>query len=658
MNPGSKPFFLGNGSNFSSSSDNDWATFQSFIPQTTFNPLPELNYNRSQNFFTSQQSVGFGSQNVPTLQQKPIESQNVPILQQKPIVSQNVPTSQQKPIVSQNVPTLQQKPIGSQNVPTLQQKPIVSQNVPTLQQKPIVSQTSQQKSHNELIVTPNITNKKVKVRTIEDIYNDFCSSVDDMGDCLYSPKSYTADEILVRENKAIVFMEEYKLHTGDYPLDRGLAYSSRLLTKYLDHNGIKPEIFEYLPEMIREGLSEPKMFRIFPWRSLYLALKRANRSFDMQLFLVNIVEGGAEILADFTQFGIKDDRLEHAITTIQRLIRYGRKQPPPADAVQHKQWIQKFEEIHHHREADWDSKYLHLRSFNIAPPSTCFDGNIETCIVHWNRHLIPEYIYEMTNLATEKNSWLYDFSEGIDSIISTYQGSYMAQELNDSEYAECSIMGLLTQKKEELYSRQIHYLLDDDALTKIPFLLRFFSEGTLMSWKNPRRDALKFLSFTINDKSAVSQISFNKDNKSKNKVSVNIAECYLERMNQMPLSMLNIVFKQLDDCLAHKGRQLINTFVNTDLNKLSDDAIRYCFNSMAIDNVDDIAKTLGMDKRILKYFLRHNSGNITVYRQRMISFLQDIKNKLMKGEPLYEYKIWTEPITVSAVTIASPKMNK
>ena len=595
------------------------------------------------------------SQNVPTSQQKPIGSQNVPTLQQKPIVSQNVPTSQQKPIGSQNVSTSQHKSIGSQNVSTSQQK---SHNESFVKKGGESGEGIQKRKDNELIVTPNITNKKVKVRTIEDIYNDFCSSADDMGDCLYSPKSYTADEIVIRENKAIVFMEEYKLHTGDYPLDRGLAYSSRLLTKYLDHNGIKPEIFEYLPEMIREGLSEPKMFRIFPWRSLYLALKRANRSFDMQLFLVNIVEGGAEILADFAQFGIKDDRLEHAITTIQRLIRYGKKQPPPADAVQHKQWIQKFEEIHHHREADWDSKYLHLRSFNIAPPSTCFDGNIETCIVHWNRHLIPEYIYEMTNLATEKNSWLYDFSEGIDSIISTYRGSYMAQELNDSEYAECSIMGLLTQKKEELYSRQIHYLLDDDALTKIPFLLRFFSEGTLMSWKNPRRDALKFLSFTINDKSAVSQISFNKDNKSKNKVSVNIAECYLERMNQMPLSMLNIVFKQLDDCLAHKGRQLINTFVNTDLNKLSDDAIRYWFNSMAIDNVDDIATTLGMDKRILKYFLRHNSGNITVYRQRMISFLQDIKNKLMKGEPLYEYKIWTEPITVSAVTIASPKMNK
>src|SRR5205807_1143222 len=114
--------------------------------------------------------------------------------------------------------------------------------------------------------------------------------------------------------------------------------------------------------------------------------------------------------------------------------------------------------------------------------------------------------------------------------------------------------------------------------------------------------------------------------------TVAIAECYLSRMDQMPLSVLTAVFDCLEKCLAHKGRQLINSFAEINIEKLSNDDIRYWFNNMAIDSVDDIATELEMDVPLLKSFLQHNSGNITLYRERMLKFLQQIKEKVITGQ--------------------------
>ncbi len=518
---------------------------------------------------------------------------------------------------------------------------------------------------------PNISTTKTlqiaKKRSDADIYHDFVNQLDYFSDAYINNNIPSDEELLTFNNKILPLMTEYESCTGQLPFNENYMYAPHLFNIYLIKSGIKPEIYDCLADIINFALYHTHIFPIFPWRALYIALKKANRTFNIELYLTNIVEGGAERLAELSEFGIVDHRLTHAVTTIQRLIRYGNSTPlkeNSSDAA-HRKWINEFEDMHHKREDCWDTHYIHLQSFDMVPP--CENVNIETAIVHWNRQLIPEYICALTTVKDD-NLWCYELSDGINKVLSSY-GAWIDYNGQNDKYQESylDVADIIKEKKEFIYAKKRNYLLDDDALTKIPHLIRLYVEGTLLQWKNPKRDVLKFLSYSIKCsvltatmRSASNECSARdlrsasnniNDDKVTSNDNVEIASCYLARLDGLPLHVIETVFTHLDNCLAHHGRKLINDFSKLNIEKLNNEEIRIWFNNLVVDNVRDIAVELNMDEKLLNRFLKHGKGDIVLYRDIMIKFLVNLKTKILNKQPLYDYKIWSEPITVSAVVL-------
>jgi hypothetical protein len=530
------------------------------------------------------------------------------------------------------------------------------------------------------------------------IFTEFCDSTDWIRDSFFNAGNQNqnslkrifkesferAVEVTKNEKEVKYVMDAYKSITslqgstsipnpGEYPYDQGLIYSHFLFSSYLDSEGLKPEIYEDIPSIIREVMCDENLFKVFAWRSFYKALTRANKKFDIELHLLIIVEGGAERLAELAQFGIRDSRLEHAITTIQRLIRFKKSDPPKGEnQSEYDRWIMEFEARHHQPRDDqerefWRKKNIHLSSF-AGVTGAYNDDDDECSIVHWNRKCIPEYICEL--IRSKGDAYSFELSVGVEAVIAKYSGS-LTININDTlDGISFSLNALIADKKESIYKRQVNYLLDDDALAKIPILIRIYTEGGLRSWKSPKRDVLKFLCFTINDKNNVPQTKVSTRNKnswvgtqqkfptpSQNfkevdiTTSVGVAKCYLDRLDALPLHVIKEIFDVLDGSLAHSGRALLTDFSKIEVERLDDNGIRYWFNALVVDSIEDIASLLTLEAKTVKIFLKGRDVDLRV-TEKFRAYLKTLKAKVIAGAVLYEYKIWNEPITVSSVTLA------
>ncbi len=270
------------------------------------------------------------------------------------------------------------------------------------------------------------------------------------------------------------------------------------------------------------------------------------------------------------------------------------------------------------------------------------DEEDEAAIVHWNRGCIPQYISDCIKMRGSVDR--YELSDGVQSIISSYWGDLVYRKGCDEVMKDAvSLTRLITIKKERIYEKQKNYLLDDDALAKIPILIRIYTEGGLDDWKNPKRDVLKFINFTLNEP---------KDSRMGpgGKKTTQVAQCYLDRLDSLPLTVVDDIFKHLDAVLAHNGRKLIHEFVKVDVSILDTLTLVKWFNELVIDDINDLVDVLKLEAKKLKKFLKGGADNAEI-KNKLTQYLINVQNKIKSGVALYEYHIWNEPIVVTAVTL-------
>jgi hypothetical protein len=454
------------------------------------------------------------------------------------------------------------------------------------------------------------------------------------------------DPEYVRETEEVLrAMEIYRGLTGHFPYNNSYWFCPPAFTEYLKVEGLRqPEIYEDVKRYIIEAARAPAE-RGGPmyWDAYRDALQASTREWpDKELYFYEVAPGASRVVIEAAQLGFVDHRLEHAITLIQRMIRY--RNAPARTGQTHEEWLAEFERLHHSPDPSWHEKGIHLASF--ADTTKRFEGadsDAETSFVFWNRRCIPEFIE--TYARSSHNVYEFEFAFGVLEALGD----------GDRESKFPRLEQLVAEKRERFYEKSMQYLLDDDALAKTNALIRVYAEGGLGKLRNPRRDVLKFLSFSLNESGPGPQNGPD---------SKQVAKCYLERLDALPLHAVGEIFRAMPKCLATHGRDIVYRFSKLDVDALAPHEVREWFLEIVIDEVADVCAGTQVEEREFRAFLREcisaDRGGVSAGRYAAAAGLArgklaDASARIRAKKPLYDYSIWVEPVKVKAVTLVDDR---
>ncbi len=432
-------------------------------------------------------------------------------------------------------------------------------------------------------------------------------------------------------------MRAYRAIAGQYPYDYWTAVCPGAFRLYLGDcptgpgAKVKPEMLEDVRKAVALAV---RFGDDYPWDELRALLAADGRDWhawhDRELYVHSVApRGGARALREAHALGFVDHRLEHALTTIQRLVRYRRASPEGSMAD--------FEALHHRREPSWPAHGVHLRSF--AETGAHFDTedqDAEVSFVWWNRQCIPEFLAELTRRGVDTDAD-FEFASGV------------AAHLGWEEWDE--LLTSIKRRREALYERSLAFLTDDDALAKIAILARLHAEGGLGRARNARRDVLKFVCFAVNEPAPGPAARVR---------GTPVARCYLDRLDALPLCAAEAVFRALPDCLATRGRDIVHRFSKVDLPALDTEGVRAWFRVVVVDELRDVcagpeAKGAGVELGAFKRYLAAPAARPGPAADLARALLGDAQRRVRSGRPLYEYTVWAEPVTVSPVVLVSDR---
>jgi len=426
-------------------------------------------------------------------------------------------------------------------------------------------------------------------------------------------------------------MRAYHAIAGQYPYDSQVAVCPGAFRLYLAGcaGGVKPEMLEDVRRAVALAV---RFGDDYPWDGLRALLAADGRDWrewpDRELYVHSVApRGGARALREAHALGFVDHRLEHALTTIQRLVRYRRASPGGTAG--------EFEALHHRREPSWPAHGVHLRSF--AETGARFeveDQDAEASFVWWNRQCIPEFIAELARRGVDPDAD-FEFASGV------------AVHLGWEAWDE--LLSGIKRRRAALYERSLGYLTDDDALAKTAILARLHTEGRLGRPRDARRDVLKFVCFAVNEPPA--------EGGTVGIRGVPVARCYLERLDALPLGVAEAVFRALPGCLAERGRDIIHRFSKVDVAALDPEGIRAWFRDVIVDEVRDVCAgpEAGIDAAAFKRYLAAPAARPGPAADRARALLEHAQGRVRAGHPLYKYTVWAEPVRVFPVTLVSDR---
>lgn len=465
------------------------------------------------------------------------------------------------------------------------------------------------------------------------IYKEF---TDLLGVCC---DSFCGGEPCDVTDQVLNIMELYRSLTGEYPYDSILYFCVPAFIKYLQIDGIKPEIYEDICKHITTAISEGDNLPY--WDILRNSLNKCGKEWsNKELFISTISNNnGAKVLVQASQLGFRDHRFEHAIITLQRFIRY-RKQNPLKNFNNRNEWLSNFNKSHHCPQSDWKQHLIHLDSFaETTHRFETSDEDSEISFVRWNRKCIPEFFIEF--IKSNKQFYDYEFSFGVSDFVS---GGISVPNFDE----------LVKMKRDQLYRKNFEFLMDDDAVAKTGILIRLLANKTLTSFRNPERDILKFINFTLNDPPPKwVEKHYIRDTP--------IAKCYIDRLNSLGFTDLELIFSILPKCLSSFGRDLLYRFSQIQIDTLDVSLTRQWFLDLVIDSIKDICdftsndqKIITCDEKIFNKFLKTKTPERREFDHAIKLakyYLYNIQRKIINGGVLYDYKIWVEPVKVSPVLL-------
>ncbi len=443
-------------------------------------------------------------------------------------------------------------------------------------------------------------------------------------------------------------MEFYRAIAGEYPYDESYSACPPAFTKYLEAEGLKPEIFEDVRRHVITAIANGD--RAPYWDTLHRLLAASGREWDdTELFLDQIAPaGGARVLVEASRLGWADHRFEHAILTMQRLWRH-RRANPLKDATKRREWFAEFERLHHVREPSWAAHEIHMRSFGET--SRRFGPNdepYEASFVRWNRKCIPELIAQYAR--TGGNFYDYELSGGVLMLLDPEGGGMV------------NLRGLVDGRRDALYRQNLEFLLNDDALTKTNILIRCLAEKSLDRPRNAARDVLKFVEFTLNEpppqwvqtvridgKGTHFETAFTERRLARD---TPIAKCYLDRLDKLPIHELASVFRVLPGCLATHGRDLLYRFSQVNVAALAPPELAQWFLDITIDDLESVCEGSAVRPEALGKHLRDGTLDRDEAAQALLrAHLESAQKLVVSGQRLYDYTIWIEPVKVNPVIL-------
>jgi len=439
-------------------------------------------------------------------------------------------------------------------------------------------------------------------------------------------------------------MQMCRALTGVYPYSYWVVTCPSAFEMYLKAEGLKPEMFEDVRRIVTLAIRRGDAY---PWDTFRAVITAGGRTWhdwpERELYIRDVApKGGVRVLCEAAQLGFVDHRLEHAIITIQRLVRYRRASPQGS--------LAEFERIHHQPEPSWRVHGIHLKSFSeTGVHFSDEDIQDEASFVAWNRQCIPEYISELARGTVDVDAD-YEFSEGIPLVV--------------EEDVWGAVIKAIKDKREALYRKKMEFLLDDDALAKTGMLIRLHAENRLRKKRDARRDALKFISFALNEPAPATLARGSVR-------GVPVAKCYLERLDALPLHVVEDVFRALPFCLASYGRDLIHRFSKVKIDSLPLEEVRRWYLDIILDDAADVCAGTGVEVRALKAFLGKDlgekfaeaapEGSVQIRAQvrraadLARSHLSAVQQRVLAGKPIYDYSVWVEPVKVTPVTLVSDR---
>jgi hypothetical protein len=327
-------------------------------------------------------------------------------------------------------------------------------------------------------------------------------------------------------------------------------------------------------------------------------------------------------LIDAYQVGFIDHRLEHAITTIQRLIRYRNK---PENKELPKDWLSKFEQECHQPTEDWKKHHIHIKSLDDIPPG--LPDNAEQNIFHWNRQLIPEFIFDQ---------YLCSKGDGYETKIYLDVTEFIGDGYHNQKLYE--------MKKSRVNQLVFSHMTDDD-FNKLHLLIKYYSTSMFNLWRCEDIDKLKFLCINNENQKTGTPATVSDD-----RVQKRIAE-----FMYFKLTDLITIYKKLEVCNYAYGFFLLRDFVNINLNKLSIQELKTWYLHMIIEDLS----TTGFDIKF-KDFLQgcemHQEEEDAMIKY-IKNKLDECQNKVKQGIPIVSSFSYSTPI-VTPIRLSINKENR
>lgn len=349
----------------------------------------------------------------------------------------------------------------------------------------------------------------------------------------------------------------------DYPYDIGYIYIPTLFSCYLTNATIGQDLAEDLPFIINcliqgnGNIADPEP----TWQLLFtkMQLKREQLAvlpeINRELFLDQVSE--PKRLIDAASVGFVDHRFEHALVTIQRLIRYSASSPPPlyCEQSQWLPWYQEFEDKHHNAadSEQWHRHNVHLPSFTDIHDVTIVDG--ETSVLRWNRHLIFPYI---------------EASCGIVDLVST--GHSCLTSFLDLK----AIIGVAAHTIAGWKEERIRKLLPPQADLTYDFIHKVFEvrrdfPGSVQAWRYEFRDSLKFTLIDRNHNSPTHE---------------SLERKMVNDLMKHRFAEIESIVEVSKKCTAAYGTALLKRLAVLDIKKLQTSELKQWFLDITVKKID------------------------------------------------------------------------
>ena len=337
---------------------------------------------------------------------------------------------------------------------------------------------------------------------------------------------------------------------------------------------------------------------------------------DKELFLTKVCD--TKKLIDVQKLGWNDHRLEHGITTLQRLIRYRVTNPPPEDEKKTVKWLKEFEDLHHKREDHWTEHHIHVQ--DLKSIKMRYDG-AEESILYWNRHLITDILMQ----------FLHSTCNGLDMAFYCDMKAFIGMSLED-------ILNIKKEKITSLIKGKVNY----DFYCKFDKLVLYYLQGKLGLWRSKEINVLKFLEIMRPDRST------NLPNQRDENHLYNI-------IIKFKYYQAKEIIDKLDTCTFTYGLKMMKEFNNINIDMCTIDDLKKWFDIMIVDSLDKVIDaTIKVSE--LKSFLA-NEINPEILRNafKIIGFIKktliNYQAKMKNNLPLHTHEVHYESPVVRNVLI-------